>query len=180
MRYLEEVVVTPVVVAEPGDSCLRFPSTLKLNDLYNDFKITIEIYSLQTQPEILPHEIKYHINSGNGSSNSSSNCNKKVSTCFCVCIKVYQEYLYLIKNLNIFQLVNKTPKKFLKQESRLVMPSLQSPAGPSAVRSPAFQLSGYVIFSLKEIHRQQFTLNKVSTINNYSFSRNYLMQISNF
>ncbi|XP_068985693.1 anillin-like isoform X1 [Bombus flavifrons] len=135
MRYLEEVVVTPVVVAEPGDSCLRFPSTLKLNDLYNDFKITIEIYSLQTQPEILPHEIKYHINSGNGSSNSSSNCNKK--------------------------LVNKTPKKFLKQESRLVMPSLQSPAGPSAVRSPAFQLSGYVIFSLKEIHRQQFTLNKV-------------------
>ncbi|XP_017761965.1 PREDICTED: actin-binding protein anillin-like [Eufriesea mexicana] len=135
MRHLEEIVVTPIVVAEPGDSCLRFPSTLKLNDLYNDFKITIEIYSLQTQPEILPHEIKYHINNGNGCSNSSNNCNKK--------------------------LVNKTPKKFLKQESRLVMPNVQSPAGPSAVRSPSFQLSGYVIFSLKEIHRQQFTLNKV-------------------
>lgn len=44
------------------------------------------------------------------------------------------------------------------------MPSVQSPAGPSAVRSPAFQLSGYVIFSLKEIHRQQFTLNKVNII----------------
>ncbi|CAD1474932.1 unnamed protein product, partial [Heterotrigona itama] len=100
MRHLEEIVATPVVIAEPGDSCLRFPSTLKLNDLYSDFKITIE-------------------------------------------------------------LANKTPKKFLKQESRLVMPNVQSPAGPSAVRSPAFQLSGYVIFSLKEIHRQQFTLNKV-------------------
>ncbi|XP_076748828.1 anillin-like isoform X2 [Xylocopa sonorina] len=135
MRHLEEIVATPVVVAEPGDSCLRFPSTLKLNNLYNDFKITIEIYSLQTQPEILPHEIKYHINNNNGCSNSNNNCNKK--------------------------LVNKTPKKFLKQESRLIMPTVQSPAGPSAVRSPAFQLSGYVIFSLKEIHRQQFTLNKV-------------------
>lgn len=44
------------------------------------------------------------------------------------------------------------------------MPNVQSPAGPSAVRSPAFQLSGYVIFSLREVHRQQFTLNKVNTI----------------
>ncbi|XP_076276786.1 anillin-like isoform X2 [Lasioglossum baleicum] len=135
MRHLEEIVATPVVVAESGDSCLRFPSTLKLHDLYNDFKITVEIYSLQTQAEILPHEIKYHIHNGNGCSSSNNNCNKK--------------------------LANKTPKKFLKQESRLVMPSVQSPAGPSAVRSPAFQLSGYVIFSLKEVHRQQFTLNKV-------------------
>ncbi|XP_076380284.1 anillin-like isoform X2 [Megalopta genalis] len=135
MRHLEEIVVTPVVVAEPGDSCLRFPSTLKLHDLYNDFKITVEIYSLQTQPEILPHEIKYHINGGTGCNSSNNNCNKK--------------------------LANRTPKKFLKQESRLIMPNVQSPAGPSAVRSPAFQLSGYVIFSLKEVHRQQFTLNKV-------------------
>ncbi|XP_053980703.1 anillin-like isoform X2 [Hylaeus volcanicus] len=135
MRHLEEIVATPVVVAEPGDSCLRFPSTLKINDLYNDFKITVEIYSLQTQAEILPHEIKYHINNTHGCGNNNNNCNKK--------------------------LVNKTPKKFLKQESRLIMPSVQSPAGPSAVRSPAFQLSGYVIFSLKEVHRQQFTLNKV-------------------
>ncbi|XP_076181276.1 anillin isoform X2 [Ptiloglossa arizonensis] len=123
MRHLEEIVATPVVIAEPGDSCLRFPSTIKLHHLYNDFKITVEIYSLQTQPEVLPHEIKYHINNSNGCGNGNSNCNKK--------------------------------------ESRLVMPNVQSPAGPSAVRSPAFQLSGYVIFSLREVHRQQFTLNKV-------------------
>ncbi|XP_078035336.1 anillin-like isoform X3 [Augochlora pura] len=135
IRHLEEIVATPVIVAEPGDSCLRFPSTLKLHDLYNDFKITVEVYSLQTLPEILPHEIKYHINSGNGCNSSNNNCNKK--------------------------LANRTPKKFLKQESRLIMPNVQSPAGPSAVRSPTFQLSGYVIFSLKEVHRQQFTLNKV-------------------
>jgi actin-binding protein anillin len=55
-----------------------------------------------------------------------------------------------------------TPKKLLKQESRMVMPSIHSPAGPSAVRSPAFQMSGYVVFSLRELRRTQFTLNKVS------------------
>ncbi|KAK2583292.1 hypothetical protein KPH14_009296 [Odynerus spinipes] len=137
MRHLEEVLPTPVVVAEAGDSCLRFPSTLKLQNLYSDFKITIEVYSLQTQAEMLPHEVKYHIHSNGGgwSGGNSSKDNKK--------------------------LAGKTPKKYLKQESRLIMPNVQSPAGPSAVRSPAFQLSGYVIFSLKEIHRQQFTLNKV-------------------
>lgn len=61
VRHLDHVVATPVVVAEPGDSCLRFPSTLKLQDLYSDFKITLEIYSLETRAEVLPHEIKYHI-----------------------------------------------------------------------------------------------------------------------
>lgn len=41
------------------------------------------------------------------------------------------------------------------------MPNIQSPAGPSAVRTTNFKLAGYVVFSLKEVHRQQFTLNKV-------------------
>ncbi|XP_046469658.1 anillin-like isoform X5 [Neodiprion pinetum] len=124
VRHLDHVVATPVVDAEPGDSCLRFSSTLKLQDLYSDFKITLELYSLETRAEVLPHEIKYHIhNSKKGS--------------------------------------GKTPKKLLKQESRLLMPSVQSPAGPSAVRSPAFSLTGYVIFSLREVQRQQWTLNKV-------------------
>lgn len=61
VRHLDYVTATPVVVAEPGDSCIRFPSTLKLQDLYSDFKITLEIYSLETRAEVLPHEIKYHI-----------------------------------------------------------------------------------------------------------------------
>ncbi|XP_035724072.1 anillin-like isoform X2 [Vespa mandarinia] len=137
IRYLEEVLTTPVVLAESGDSCLRFPSTLKLQNLYSDFKITVEIYSLQTQAEMLPHEVKYHIhnNGGGWNSGNSSKDNKKHTS--------------------------KTPKKCSKIENRLVMPNVQSPAGPSAVRSTAFHLSGYVVFSLKEIHRQQFTLNKV-------------------
>ncbi|XP_054275787.1 anillin-like isoform X3 [Macrosteles quadrilineatus] len=56
-----------------------------------------------------------------------------------------------------------TPRK-MKGESRLVAPPVQSPGGPSAVRTSAFSLAGYVIFSLREINRKQFTLNK----NNYT------------
>ncbi|XP_071447088.1 anillin-like [Hetaerina americana] len=54
-----------------------------------------------------------------------------------------------------------TPKKLLKQESNLIMPIVQSPAGPLAVRSTAFALAGYVVFSLRELNRVQWTLNKV-------------------
>uniref|UniRef100_A0A1B6IE89 PH domain-containing protein n=1 Tax=Homalodisca liturata TaxID=320908 RepID=A0A1B6IE89_9HEMI len=52
-----------------------------------------------------------------------------------------------------------TPRKG-KGDSRLMMPSVQSPGGPSAVRTSAFTMAGYVIFSLREIHRTQFALNK--------------------
>ncbi|XP_015592644.1 anillin isoform X2 [Cephus cinctus] len=142
IRHLENIVATPVVMAEPGDSCIRFPSTLKLQDLYSDFKITIEIYSLETRAEVLPHEIKYHIhnNGSNSASGGSGTSNHGMGS----------------KKGGI-----KTPKKFLKQESRLVMTAVQSPAGPSAVRSPAFSLAGYAVFSLREVQRQHFTLNKV-------------------
>ena len=74
VRHMENIVSTPVVQAEPGDSCIRFPSTLKVEDLYSDFKITIEVYSLETRAEILPHDIKYHIHN----SGSSSAGTKKV------------------------------------------------------------------------------------------------------
>ncbi|XP_033212205.1 anillin-like isoform X2 [Belonocnema kinseyi] len=131
VRHMENVVSTPVVQTESGDSCVRFPSTLKIEDLYSDFQIKIEVYSLQTRAEVLPHEIKYHIHN-NGSSSSGS---KKPG--------------------------GKTPKKFLKHDSKLLRPTVQSPAGPSAVRSPAFSLAGFVVFSLREVHRQQFTLNNV-------------------
>ncbi|XP_063982129.1 anillin-like isoform X2 [Diachasmimorpha longicaudata] len=129
VKHLDIVIATQVVQVEPGDSCIRFPSTLKLEDLYSDFKINVEVYSFQTRAEILPHEVKYHIHGGYS---GGGNAKKGI----------------------------KTPKKFLKQESRLIMPSVQSPAGPNAVRSPSFALTGYVVFSLKEVSRQQFTLNK--------------------
>ncbi|XP_069676075.1 anillin isoform X2 [Periplaneta americana] len=134
-RAQEQVAATPVMAASSenlrkgGGAALIFPGSLRLEGLYSDFKVTLEIYNLQTHMEVLPHDVKYHI-----SGKKDGNTNK----------------------------LRLTPKKLLKQESRLVMPSVQSPAGPSAVRTPAFQLSGYVVFSLRELRRTQFTLNKVA------------------
>ncbi|XP_052902354.1 anillin [Anopheles moucheti] len=54
-----------------------------------------------------------------------------------------------------------TPKG-LKSNSRLIMPPVQSPAGPQAVRSPSLTMYGLIIFSLKEIQRTSWTLNPIS------------------
>jgi len=62
MYHLDEMVSTQATTAEPGDSCIRFTSMLKFDNLTSDFKINIEVYSLQTQQKFLPHEKKYHIN----------------------------------------------------------------------------------------------------------------------
>lgn len=136
VRSQDQVVASQVLAAKSenvrheGGAALLFPDSVKLSDLYTDFKVTLEIYTLQTNREELPHEAKYHIlGKKDGSGNK----------------------------------LRLTPKKLLKQESRMVMPSIESPAGPSAVRSPAFKMSGYVVFSLQELRRTQFTLNKVAS-----------------
>ncbi|RZF32819.1 hypothetical protein LSTR_LSTR011465 [Laodelphax striatellus] len=54
-----------------------------------------------------------------------------------------------------------TPKKSKHQDDKLSRPIFQSMGGPNAVRSPQFSLIGYVVFSLREINRTHFTLNKV-------------------
>ncbi|XP_034230299.1 LOW QUALITY PROTEIN: anillin-like [Thrips palmi] len=107
-----------------GGQTLRFTSSLTLADLYSNFRVTLEIYTMTCRKEVLPHDIKYHINK---------------------------------KDVSKHRM---TPKK-QKQESHLLRPPVQSPAGPGAVRSPQFSLIGYVIFSLREIQRTSFTLNKV-------------------
>lgn len=74
-----------------------------------------------------------------------------------------------------------TPKK-QKNDSLLVMPIIQSPAGPMAVRSPSFAIAGFTVFSLRELSRTQFTLNKVlfnylqNKITNYEFYFNHRKQ----
>lgn len=123
MYHLGEVIATQAATAEPGDSCLRFTSTLKLDNLHSDFRIGVEVYSLQTQPKSLPHEKKYHINH------------------------------------NGLKTANKTPKK----KNQFVMPDIQSPAGPNAIRSPAFQLCGSATITLDDINREQFTLHGISS-----------------
>ena len=44
-----------------GGASLKFPGSLKLEGLCGNFRAKLEIYSLQTQREVLPHEVKYHI-----------------------------------------------------------------------------------------------------------------------
>lgn len=130
VRSQDQVLGTQVLAGIPQnlkEGCnLVWNTPLRLVNLYSDFKVTLEVYSLQTKREILPHNVKYHIGGKKDTSKS-----------------------WL------------TPKK-QKQESLLVMPTVNSPAGPSAVRSPEFRMAGYVVFSLKEISRNHFTLNKVS------------------
>ncbi|ALC42031.1 scra [Drosophila busckii] len=54
----------------------------------------------------------------------------------------------------------KTPKK-KGGENRLVMPPVQSPAGPHVVRTPQLVQYGFAIFSLREIQRTSWTLTQV-------------------
>lgn len=53
-----------------------------------------------------------------------------------------------------------TPKKG-KQDSRMIKPPKESPAGPTAVRSSTFALMGYVVFSIQQINKKHWSLNKV-------------------
>lgn len=57
------------------------------------------------------------------------------------------------------------------------MPTVQSPGGPLAVRSPSFTMAGYVIFSLREVNRTQFTLNKVMLNIYYVMKFKYLNKV---
>ncbi|KAF4529605.1 hypothetical protein B566_EDAN017928 [Ephemera danica] len=69
----------------------------------------------------------------------------------------HEEKYHIKKDTNKMRL---TPKKS-KHENLLVMPVVQSPAGPGAVRTSSFTLAGFTVFSLREIGRSHFTLNKV-------------------
>lgn len=125
LKYNEHVLATKTIPTLPGLLAIKFPGELHLDNVYADFKITLEIYGMIAQRESLPHDIKYHIR-------------KKEK-----------------------KGVIKTPKG-KKCGSNLIMPPAQSPAGPNAVRAPAFAYYGFVIFSLREVQRNTWTLNHVA------------------
>lgn len=125
LKYNEQVLATKTIPTLPGLLSVKFPDVLNMDNVYADFKVTLEIYGMTAQREILPHDIKYHIKSKKGGI--------------------------------------KTPKG-KKAESRLIMPPIQSPAGPNAVRTPSFVHYGFVIFSLREAQRTNWTLNQVTGV----------------
>lgn len=63
----DQVVATKLVstVASSSKSpemALTIPGSVVLKNVYSDFTITFEVYCLQAQEELLPHDVKYHIN----------------------------------------------------------------------------------------------------------------------
>lgn len=62
LKYNEHVLATKTVPTLPGLVAVKFPDTLQLNNVYADFRVTLEIYGMTAQREVLPHEVKYHIN----------------------------------------------------------------------------------------------------------------------
>ncbi|XP_066144957.1 anillin-like isoform X1 [Euwallacea fornicatus] len=56
-----------------------------------------------------------------------------------------------------------TPKKS-KQDSRLVRPPKESPAGPQAVRTSSFALMGYVVFSVQAVSKRVWSLNNTPSM----------------
>lgn len=65
VKYNEFVLATKTLPTLPGLKSVRFTDLLLLNEVYADFKITLEIYGMTAQREILPHDIKYHIQTPN-------------------------------------------------------------------------------------------------------------------
>lgn len=63
LKYNERVVATKSVPTLPGLLSVKFPDALQLDNVYADFKVTLEIYGMIAQREFLPHNVKYHIKS---------------------------------------------------------------------------------------------------------------------
>lgn len=60
----EQVLATPVVPASREhlkDLNLEFPGQIKLQSLLSSFKVSVEVYFIEVNKELLPHDIKYHI-----------------------------------------------------------------------------------------------------------------------
>ncbi|KAJ8956078.1 hypothetical protein NQ318_016530 [Aromia moschata] len=83
------------------------------------------------------------------------------------CLQAQEEFLpHEIKyHINNKKSTNKltTPKKS-KQESRMIMPIKESPAGPQAVRTSSFALMGYVVFSIRAVNKKVWSLNNTPSM----------------
>ncbi|XP_037947352.1 anillin-like [Teleopsis dalmanni] len=62
LKYNEHVLATKTVQTFPGALSVQFNDVLHMNDVYADFRITLEIYGMTAHHEVLAHEVKYHIN----------------------------------------------------------------------------------------------------------------------
>ncbi|XP_074040615.1 anillin, actin binding protein [Leptinotarsa decemlineata] len=82
------------------------------------------------------------------------------------CLQAQEEFLphevkYHINKKSGNKLV--TPKKS-KQESRMIMPIRESPAGPHAVRTSSFAVMGYIVFSVQAVNKKIWSLNNTPSM----------------
>lgn len=66
LKYNEQVVATKTVPTLSGLLSVKFHDTLRLDHVYADFRVTLEIYGMQAQHEVLPHDVKYRIKNKKG------------------------------------------------------------------------------------------------------------------
>lgn len=67
VKHNEQVVATKLTSTVASNSKipdleLHIPGTVVLKNVYGDSTVTFEVYCLQAQEELLPHDVKYHIN----------------------------------------------------------------------------------------------------------------------
>lgn len=65
VKYNEHVLATKTLPTLPGLKSVKFSDILAFKEVFADFKITLEIYGMTAHREILPHDIKYHIQTPN-------------------------------------------------------------------------------------------------------------------
>lgn len=61
LKYNEQLVATKTVLTSPGLLSAKFHDVLQMNNVYADFKVTLEIYGMDAKHEVLPHDVKYRI-----------------------------------------------------------------------------------------------------------------------
>lgn len=143
LKYNEHVLATKTVPTMPGLLSVKFPDVLQLNNVYADFRVSTRWFTtiLPILNRLPPLQITLEIYGMVAQRD-----------------QLPHELKYHI-NMNKKGGV-KTPKK-KSGENRLVMPPVQSPAGPHVVRTPQLVQYGFAIFSLREIQRTSWTLTQV-------------------
>lgn len=66
LKYNEQVLATKTIPTVSGLLSVRFPDVLKMDSTFVDFKMKLEIYGMEAQREVLPHDIKYRIKNKKG------------------------------------------------------------------------------------------------------------------
>ncbi|KAJ6649350.1 Anillin [Pseudolycoriella hygida] len=61
LTYNDQVLATKTVTTRKGLKAVKFQDEFRLNNVYADFTLFLEIYGMTAQREVLPHDIKYHI-----------------------------------------------------------------------------------------------------------------------